>query len=65
MGKAKRKPRPSVPYWYSAGIDECWCCKHKNNCNQCKVNRSFLKEYGEKKIKGRKAGAKRRKFDEI
>lgn len=31
----------------------------KNNCNQCKVNREYVKEFGEKKQKGRHASAKR------
>lgn len=52
MGKAKRKPRPSMPHWYWLGQDGCWFCKNRNNCNQCGVNRNFLKEYGVKKVKG-------------
>lgn len=62
MGKAKRKPRPSMPHWYWWGQDGCWFCKHENNCNQCKANRSSLKERGEKKIKGRNAGLKKVKI---
>ena len=30
-----------------------------NNCNQCKANREYVKEFGEKKQKGRHASAKR------
>ena len=52
MGKAKRKPRPSMPRWFWLGQDGCWFCKNRNNCNQCKANRSYLKEFGEKKEKG-------------
>lgn len=31
----------------------------KNNCNQCKVNRRYIKECGEKKQKGRNSNAKK------
>lgn len=44
MGKAKRKAKPSMPYWYWLGQDGCWFCKKRNNCNQCKVNRAYAKE---------------------
>ena len=33
--------------------------KQRNNCNQCKANREYVKEFGEKKQKGRHASAKR------
>lgn len=59
MGKAKRKARPAMPYWYWLGQDGCWFCKQKNNCNSCKPNRAYLKECGEKKIKGKTAGSKK------
>lgn len=36
MGKAKRKPRPSQPNWVWFDNDNCWWCKNRNNCNQCK-----------------------------
>lgn len=52
MGRAKRKPRPSMPYWYWLGQDGCWFCKNRNNCNQCKANRSYLKKHRVKKCKG-------------
>lgn len=61
MGKAKRKPRPSMPEWFWWGQDGCWFCKTKNNCSSCKANRAYMKEFGQKKEKGRKAGAKRQK----
>lgn len=59
MGKAKRKPRPSMPDWFWWGQDGCWFCKQRNNCNQYKANREYAKEFGEKKQKGRHASAKR------
>ena len=59
MGNASRKPRPSMPGWYWLGQDGCWFCKHKNNCNQCKANRRYMKEYGEKKQKVRNSSAKK------
>lgn len=52
MGKAKRKPRPSIPDYEWLDRDGCWFCKNRNNCNQCKANRKFLKEHGAKKYKG-------------
>lgn len=62
MGKVKRKPRPSMPHWYWYGQVGCWFCKHENNCNQCKSNRSYMKKLGEKKYKGRNARAKKQKI---
>lgn len=59
MGKTKRKPRPSMPHWFWMGQDGCWFCERERNCNQCKANRAHVKEYGEKKQKGKTAGAKR------
>lgn len=59
MGKVKRKPRPSMPDWYWLGKDGCWCCQTPNNCSSCKTNRKYVKEFGEKKIKGRTARSKR------
>ena len=39
MGKAIRKPRPSMPHWWWL-YEQCALCKSKNNCNQCKMARS-------------------------
>ena len=36
MSKAVRKPRLSIPRWYWANVDNCYACKNRNNCNQCK-----------------------------
>lgn len=38
MGKAIRKPRPSMPRWWWLN-EQCALCKTKNNCNQCKLAR--------------------------
>lgn len=54
MGKPKRKPRPSMPHWYWLGQDGCWFCKSRNNCNSCKANRVYAKNYMPKKFKGRR-----------
>lgn len=43
MGKAKRKPRPSMPHWWWLGQDGCWFCRNRNNCNQCKAARADAK----------------------
>lgn len=48
MGKAKRKPRPSMPDWWW-GQDGCWFCKSRNNCNQCKAARVDAKEMRKQK----------------
>lgn len=53
MGKAFRKPRPSMPHWEWIDRDNCWFCKSRNNCNQCKANRRFAKEFMPKKEKGK------------
>ncbi len=65
MGKAKRKPRPAMPRWYWLGQDGCWFCERRNNCNQCKANRSAMKERGStKRYKGRPLEARKdRKHD--
>lgn len=52
MSKAKRKPRPSMPRWYWLGQDGCWFCRNRNNCNQCKANREYVKDSFPKKYKG-------------
>ena len=44
MGKARRKPRPSMPHWYWLGQDGCWFCKNRNNCSSCKANRIAAKQ---------------------
>lgn len=49
MGKAKRKPRPSMPHWFWRDQDGCWFCKSPNNCNQCKANRNYAKKHIPKK----------------
>jgi len=54
MGKAFRKPKPEIPYWEWLDRDNCWFCKNRNNCNQCKANRKFAKENMPKKIKGKR-----------
>lgn len=51
MGKAFRKPRPSMPRWYWLGQDGCWFCKNRNNCGQCKANRDFAKKMLPKRYK--------------
>jgi len=59
MKKIRRKPRPAMPYWYWLGQDGCWFCKNAHNCNNCPTNRTYLKKYGEKKIKGQTACSKK------
>ena len=51
MGKAKRKPRPSMPMHYWLEQDGCWYCKNINNCNQCKTIRKSAKLYPKLNLK--------------
>ena len=37
MGKAKRKKRPQPPRWWTLDNDNCWFCKNRNNCGNCKL----------------------------
>lgn len=37
MGKAKRKMRPQPPGWWILDNDNCWFCKNRNNCGNCKL----------------------------
>lgn len=57
MGRAKRKPRPSMPRWWWLGQDGCWFCKHRNNCNQCKAARSDAKEMRKDRLREEKREA--------
>lgn len=52
MGKAKRKQRPQPPRWFGLDTDNCWFCKSRNNCNQCRLLKQFRKkrEYGKDKV---------------
>ena len=59
MGKSKRKPVPSMPYWYWMGQDGCWFCENRRNCGRCRINRAYLKNFGEKKVKGQIAGSRK------
>lgn len=52
MGKAKRKPRPSMPVWWWG--EPCCFCKNENNCNQCKAARSDAKLMRKKEIRKRR-----------
>lgn len=55
MGKAFRKPVPSPPHWYFLDMDNCYCCKNRNNCNGCsllKANRSEQMEKQKRAEKG-------------
>ena len=60
MGKAYRKPRPSVPHWFFSDNDNCWCCKNRNNCNQCRL----CKENAVKEKERRNRSEKRRLMKE-
>lgn len=52
MRKKRRKP-PQMPKWFWWCMDGCWCCKDRNNCNNCKEVRKYRKKFLPKKTKGR------------
>lgn len=37
MGKARRKMRPQPPRWWTLDNDNCWFCKNRNNCGNCRL----------------------------
>ena len=37
MGKVKRKMRPKSHWWWTLDNDNCWFCKNRNNCGNCKL----------------------------
>ena len=37
MGKAKRKMRPQTLRWWTLDNDNCWYCKNRNNCGNCRL----------------------------
>lgn len=56
MGKAKRKPKPSMPYWYCLDTDGCWFCLYaisQRKCNSCGTLKRAAKKLLPKKYKGR------------
>ena len=57
MGKAKRKPHPSMPDWWWWSQDGCWFCKSRNNCNQCKAARADAKEMQKRRLRKEKREA--------
>ena len=59
MGKANRKPRPSVPNWVYWDRDGCWNCPDRNHCNSCKVNKKKVAAQKEKQDKREKQNLKK------
>ena len=48
MGKAIHKPRPSPPKYVWWDLDNCWFCKNRKNCNQCKIMKGYVSDQKEK-----------------
>ena len=44
MGKAKRKVHPQPPWYFWYDVDDCWFCKKKNACGNCKVAKQYIAE---------------------
>lgn len=59
MGKANRKPRPSVPNWVYWDRDGCWNCPDRNYCNSCKTNKKIVAAQKEKQDKREKQNLKK------
>ncbi len=49
MSRKMRKPRPSPPKWYWLDSDNCWFCKNKNNCGNCKILKELAASIKHKK----------------
>ena len=49
MGKAFRKPVPQPPRWYWVDNDNCYCCKNRNNCGNCRSLKKFHAQELEKR----------------
>ena len=49
MSKNKqRKPHPAPPKWYWWDTDNCWACKNRNGCSNCKFLKSYVAQQKEK-----------------
>ena len=42
MSRKIRKPRPQPPKWAWSDLDNCWCCKNRNGCSNCKIIKSYV-----------------------
>lgn len=62
MGKASRKPKPSMPRWYWLDMDNCWFCENRNNCGSCGVLKKFAKAFLPLKYKGKRAPPKEKEW---
>ena len=52
-----------MPYWWWLGMDGCWFCKNRNNCNQCKAARASGKYTKEHARKGDEIGVEPKEED--
>lgn len=39
-----RKKKPSPPKWMASDTDNCWQCKRKSGCGNCKFLKQYIKE---------------------
>lgn len=39
-----RKKKPSSPKWMASDTDNCWRCKRKSGCSNCKFLKQYIKE---------------------
>lgn len=46
-----RKPTPQPPRWYWWQNDNCWWCKNKSNCGNCKVLKETVAQQKRKQLK--------------
>lgn len=41
MRKKIRKKHPSPPHWWLLDSDNCWWCRNKSGCSNCKALKQF------------------------
>lgn len=50
MGRRKKKPEPPYHFWLDT--DNCWFCKNRNACGNCKILKQYVaKERSQRKIR--------------
>lgn len=52
MSKKKRKTKPSPPHYFWLDVDNCWFCKKKNGCGNCKAAKRVVAAQKKQQCKG-------------
>jgi hypothetical protein len=61
MANKQRKPTPSPPRWVWWDLDNCWCCKDRHGCHNCKIMKKYKSDFQRRQRK--KDKQKIRQFD--